>query len=540
MQYVSPIKVLGLKDELDVANLNRQEWLRLKKKLLAEFELEKTVTIRLGEREFDKSQVLKMLDELAENKDMRFHGLILSNEQLLLFLEQNKVDQTYSDNIYYIKQIDGFDKFVEPYFLFSFNKALAERVEKGDVKMVREMVDTDPPIEFRLRRKGYGKTTTILLRELEEMLKLVPKAQSGYSDIERLNKFYNDRFIQAINTLPQQFDDFRNDYALALCKLGTAYAKSFNPNINAIWEVPFTAAMKLNCETWVTSHVRHMWIQVQVAQSKRTTSGGSSFSQDTYRPPAERTSVWSNIASLFGVGAVIVFLLVGMRNCDVTTQPPRYTVPNIYIPPKIDIPNVRGYHNMLNKPVEIKSTRDLLGRLMYFNMFLENDTVERNYTVMEFPTGFTPYRSRIPIMEAKYQSASDRTISVVNGSKEDMIVFLSNAVNILDHRYVKAGEEWEFDRLDSAGLYFAAFYFGKDWSPEPIMETRDQLMRSFPGNTKMNGAFTTITENSLKHARQQPIIFDRELGGGQRSYTHYTYKFRQSSSGRIKLKEAKK
>ncbi|MES2619014.1 MAG: hypothetical protein V4613_14140 [Bacteroidota bacterium] len=89
MNYQSPLYILD-DFEIDVKTINFEEIVRLRKKLLAEFNLSGETTIAIKNKQYTKDEVIKQIDALKNLDDLETHILLFRNPELLNFCENPK------------------------------------------------------------------------------------------------------------------------------------------------------------------------------------------------------------------------------------------------------------------------------------------------------------------------------------------------------------------------------------------------------------------------------------------------------------------
>jgi hypothetical protein len=118
MQYISPFVLLGI----DLEEINRKpdsiNVSFLRKKMLAEFELNNSVTIKTPAGELSKNDVLVVMDQLQNPQVLKFHLEIARDPILLNFLQYNGLEGDFLNNPVYSQK--EFLDFITPYFAHSY------------------------------------------------------------------------------------------------------------------------------------------------------------------------------------------------------------------------------------------------------------------------------------------------------------------------------------------------------------------------------------------------------------------------------------
>lgn len=118
MQYISPFSLLGI----DIKEISQKpdsiNVSFLRKKMLAEFELSQSVTIKTPAGELSKNDVLVVLNQLQNPQILNFHLEIAKDNILLDFLQRNVLEDTFLKNPIYSQK--DFIDFITPYFANSY------------------------------------------------------------------------------------------------------------------------------------------------------------------------------------------------------------------------------------------------------------------------------------------------------------------------------------------------------------------------------------------------------------------------------------
>ncbi|MDI1234669.1 MAG: hypothetical protein PSX81_10335 [bacterium] len=86
MSYQSPLHILESFD-VDVKLLDQEALVRLRKKLLAEFNLTRQITIKVNKQEYTKDEIINQIDTLKNLEDLDTHVQLFKNKDILNFCE---------------------------------------------------------------------------------------------------------------------------------------------------------------------------------------------------------------------------------------------------------------------------------------------------------------------------------------------------------------------------------------------------------------------------------------------------------------------
>lgn len=96
MSYQSPLHILESFD-IDVKQLDQEAIVRLRKRLLAEFNLARETTIKINKKEYTKDEIINQIDTLKNLDDLETHVQIFKNKSILKFCEQPKKAENPAD-----------------------------------------------------------------------------------------------------------------------------------------------------------------------------------------------------------------------------------------------------------------------------------------------------------------------------------------------------------------------------------------------------------------------------------------------------------
>ena len=195
---------------------------RAKKNILAEIELSGSFSITIKGQELNKSDCLKIIDEL-DNKDKKdFHLFIFQNKALNNFL--SKGDLSFFQN-YKVESIynlgDSID-FISPYFAQQYEKALSKNFKKQQLSNVKHLLSVKPIVNKSHIDECY-KSTYSVVKEIEnEIIQTTKEIEDNKSP--HINNEFQDLpevirtkvNIELLNLLPSYFQSLRNQLAQSI------------------------------------------------------------------------------------------------------------------------------------------------------------------------------------------------------------------------------------------------------------------------------------------------------------------------------------
>ncbi|MFL5730564.1 MAG: hypothetical protein ACJ75J_13845, partial [Cytophagaceae bacterium] len=137
MEYISPINFPAYFGQ--PFPQTAEEIKRLKKKVLAEFELENADFIIIHKKEYDKNTCIVLIEQMANQENLAIHETIFSHKALLEFLESGKASEELvirGD----IRKDKKLWEFVAPYFTYRFGKFLDNSFDKKTFANVKQVL----------------------------------------------------------------------------------------------------------------------------------------------------------------------------------------------------------------------------------------------------------------------------------------------------------------------------------------------------------------------------------------------------------------
>lgn len=227
MIYINPFDLLLSITSDNTSDGNDLAIKKAKRKLFAEIELSDSQTILYEEVELNKSNCIKILDELDDKNKFDFHLFIFYQKNLLSFLTRNDLiffEKYQVESIY--KSID-FINFISPYFSESYNSALLKNIRYNNYANVEKILSVPPIVNEQYLDKCYNGSYVFLKNveaEINTIIRdidagrypLLSKKCDGISNVvtEKVN-------ISIVNKLPSYFQSIRNQLAEAINNLST-------------------------------------------------------------------------------------------------------------------------------------------------------------------------------------------------------------------------------------------------------------------------------------------------------------------------------
>jgi hypothetical protein len=281
MRYVSPFQELGIEAD---GNLDKSDLNLAKKRLLAELDLSSKSTIMRGSVEMTKDDIIKQFDKLNAIQNWDFHRLVLADKALLGFVQDR---QWHAKN--YLKTEAKYDdldfiEFISPYFSYSYKTLIVKYLAAGDTYNLRSIFNIAPPLLTEADRDDVWYSVESFLEvwktDLDDISENVEQGEA-YSD-KALLPYHGKSFIDCLNLLPEDFQYFRDDYALSLYNLS---ANSWNKNqhYRAANLVKNARILDISEETLAMIDERIAWFDAELKRINSSINGDSSDIATTVR-----------------------------------------------------------------------------------------------------------------------------------------------------------------------------------------------------------------------------------------------------------------
>jgi hypothetical protein len=486
MPYQSPLHIL---DSLQISpdDLNGEGIVRLRKKLLSEFNLASDITINVNGKEYTKDAILKVIDALKETENLTLHKEIFSRKSLLNWLE-NPVKGNFpyelAEEVLEINDSHEYQNILQ--------ESLLEAVRLHFRK--RDFATTTNLLRFLSRLSDiYGYVVyDLLYDEIYVIIESIEIAQNNPNvgqDRETFGFITEPEWTDFLNTLPDYFEETRERYCYAA--------------------VNYTVAVQKKDRNW-TYEISSQLDQTLCDENiKRTISSNHEIYTRNFRGKGEGWS-WSWLWII----AVVLMNLGKMKSCSndyssrtsnstsyrdysssgtTPYEPSPYPGSGSQSEPSessIKIPantfyilEIQDYQKKLIKQgygkggdkINIMPNEDLLSNMNVGNTEEKIDTQEMNNPQM---------------------------VNFVNNSDYDLVIFKAGCIANRSY-YVRSKETFPLQCCNGDKLYF---YFGKEWRQIHTRTDRrkDIEAKRFQGyfsqpHLQTNGRFLkeyTITTNT--------------------------------------------
>lgn len=219
MKFINPFDLL----ELDTTDSEAIK--KAKRRKLADIELNDGF-LELVEQKISKSEFIKLVDELDDNKRKMMYFFVKRNTHLSLFLSKNDVKFFYLYQSHKAYQNQDFINFISPYFAESFNKILLRAFKSGNSAAVNKLFSIPLLVNHQDTDKMYKNLTRLLNDKTEELQEIKNFCDEDVDDIIDAIKFIIS--VDLLNSLPSYFQSNRNDIAMELRHISVNIWNEFN------------------------------------------------------------------------------------------------------------------------------------------------------------------------------------------------------------------------------------------------------------------------------------------------------------------------
>jgi len=216
MNYKNPYSILS-SFGLDIGEMSNLK--RIRQELMLRFELTGNTTIRISEKEYDKSSINNLFEELKNNG--KFHKRIFLNKDLLALLEEGNLMLFNKRFAWEDFDDESFSDFVFPIFTYKMQGIIMNLILMPDVEWknkLRIIGQTNFVIPERIRYIIYSKAFTHFDLQFQSLENDIKTPFENMDKRRKLKKDILDQFhpslLEVISVLPSDiFDSLLVKYA---------------------------------------------------------------------------------------------------------------------------------------------------------------------------------------------------------------------------------------------------------------------------------------------------------------------------------------
>ena len=236
--YVSPFEALNLNDVTDVDSLEPEIIQRAQRKLLAEIELDGSVSW-LDDYRLDMARAIALVGELDEGKAERdYHFAIFQNKPLLRFLTRGEIDHfLYSDDYFPQETLElldeepGLKNFLSKPFAQQYNLLLSSSIKRFESKVVEALFDGRRWViaaDQDACYQGADKWVMELIGAIQKKRIASEAKESKISAKELDNWLFAHGFTTIVNLLPAHFRPAQTELVREIRLLAVSWHNQHN------------------------------------------------------------------------------------------------------------------------------------------------------------------------------------------------------------------------------------------------------------------------------------------------------------------------
>jgi hypothetical protein len=502
MRFIDPFDFFQVRDpsQVDAAFLQR-----LRRKMLAEFELSEDGFLDWKGRAISKTETLNLLDEFEDAEKRRLYVEVRGIRGLADYLTENDPKLILKIRLDAFKTLaqknPGLHAFCSPFVAETFSHQLGAAMEGRQwevatilLKHVDLMRVEDLDAAFKLAIRHVR--ARILVLEDAALMEFHELKAFDYAP------FILQEFLRVLNVFPSHFQQLRNAYSIALRKFAVALSEHKKLLADAVKVIEEAVTLLVDPHILRENrlYLQHILMKKVLAfeMPPMPNSGQAQGQAGGDREKERRNRVGQNIFGLIVFAVIIgVFALIrsggggsSPHSFDLKVPPFKYTIPEFDF-----------------KPSYYVSPR---GDMTFY------DTLEAHHLKMPDlegevrrpQTGENPYANFFGMVPRPGDRTFEAPIRLVNRSRRDMVVFVETSVpsKITNTVYVRSGDVVE-GIVMQAGIYDFAVYDGKDWL-DSITTYEGIPMGGFKQDVRFVGqrALRNDPRNGRSGARTKSVI----------------------------------
>lgn len=473
MAYTSPFYIFPSIDIDSIANVSYQ---KLKRKLLAEFELNNNQPLEINGESLGKSEALRILESLKGESVLEQHISIFKNKELLSFLEHGDTryltnTENYSKKVLQIIQTEFVDR---------YSKLIVECYTKVDVASlkplfnfpIQDIIEDDEAIRCY---EGYVRKVKLDLIELEDFHENPPTNKKEYlNHLNNLLPHYKRKKAFCLNILPLEYHYLINDIGRNALNISVEVFNNKKRKTEALHLLRFVQDLKI--EPSLLKLAKENFDIISAETTFRST-GSSSSSSIPWR------------AILWGI-FIFVKVVFFANKCSDNSS--------------IDSSSVESINYLPSKSQTDQRTKSLINAIVVTQEFqTENKKLLNTGSKFERPTS----GSIIYSYNTLTVFDSTTTISIQNQLNQDALVWIfkngkENSFN--KWVYIRKGETSNTSAPKQASLFT---FYGDQWTKSDKLFNVIQQSRwkNEAGTDLSNTGYFTKSINKLGFSNQMLV-----------------------------------
>jgi hypothetical protein len=216
MLYTSPFEILDVPGA-ELQQMDRKLLLLKKKQLLAELELQNGHSIIIKNREFTKNDILGLFEQIEHGGAVEYHAAVAADPVLLQFLQSGSIKAGKKFNGNPLYQDASFIEFISPFYKAAFNQFVLKAVATSNYDTTGAVFSNPLLLNGADYDECLGKLHGYLKEKLHNFTLLKNSFTANrYTDLSSLHSYYIYDWVLTLNSLPDDFSGYREDYAVEL------------------------------------------------------------------------------------------------------------------------------------------------------------------------------------------------------------------------------------------------------------------------------------------------------------------------------------
>ncbi len=216
MLYTSPFEILDLPGA-ELQQMDRKLLLLKKKQLLAELELQNGHSIIIKNREFTKNDILGLFEQIEDGGAVEYHAAVAADPVLLQFLQSGSIKAGKKFNGNPLYRDASFIEFISPFYKAAFNQFVLKAVAINNYDTTGAVFSNPLLLNGTDYDECLGKLHSYLQEKMHNITILKNSFTANrHTDLSSLHSYYIYDWILTLNSLPDDFNSYREDYAVEL------------------------------------------------------------------------------------------------------------------------------------------------------------------------------------------------------------------------------------------------------------------------------------------------------------------------------------
>jgi len=215
MKYSSPFHLLQGRDASALTDDKLKRW---KKELMLQFDLNKSTTIKIKKKEYDKNDALQVFDNLKDRPE--YHWRLYQNKPLLNFLEYKHIDFFDDEENWADLEDISYRNWLAQWFIPAYDRMICRITEvknRNSLKMLQRLGDSDFQLPEEWQDQALVKTHRLFktfVQQAEFLFEnrlFIGKGKVKFKP--EIHQYLDVHYANVLNILPNNFDYLRRRYS---------------------------------------------------------------------------------------------------------------------------------------------------------------------------------------------------------------------------------------------------------------------------------------------------------------------------------------